>query len=179
MALFDWKNNEAGNTKVSASNLNLAQQKMVDTIYSVGSIYKSFDNTNPSEIFGGTWEAIKCSDLLETGLTSSNDLYRLYSDGYVEIRGARAIPNLQANTGHDESIDLGFGVIDGLGVRGVFSEGGSNWANANLKISKGTNSIQISVWNNMTTTTENIVVDFTASGYVTNRTPIYAWKRTA
>lgn len=41
-------------------------------IYPVGSIYLSVNNTNPSTLFGGTWEQIKDKFLLASGDTYSN-----------------------------------------------------------------------------------------------------------
>lgn len=39
----------------------------VDLIYPVGSIYMSVNNTNPSTLFGGTWEQLKDKFLLSAG----------------------------------------------------------------------------------------------------------------
>lgn len=38
------------------SNYNLNKQEILNYIYPVGSIYLSVSNTNPSTLFGGTWE---------------------------------------------------------------------------------------------------------------------------
>lgn len=43
-----------------------------DLIYPVGSIYMSVNSTNPSTLFGGTWEQIKDKFLLSCGDTYSN-----------------------------------------------------------------------------------------------------------
>lgn len=42
---------------------------IVDLIYPVGSIYMSVNNTNPSVLFGGTWEQLKDKFLLASGDT--------------------------------------------------------------------------------------------------------------
>ena len=44
----------------------------VDLIYPVGSIYMSVNNTNPSVLFGGTWEQIEDTFLLASGSNYSN-----------------------------------------------------------------------------------------------------------
>ena len=46
--------------------------ELADLIYPVGSIYISTNNTNPSLLFGGTWERIKDKFLLASGDTYSN-----------------------------------------------------------------------------------------------------------
>lgn len=44
----------------------------LNAIYPIGSIYMSVNSTNPSQIFGGTWEQIKDRFLLACGNTYSN-----------------------------------------------------------------------------------------------------------
>ena len=67
MGLFNWKNGQDGKTPINATNLNLAQQQLVDTIYPVGSVYISVNATDPKNLFGGTWERIKDTFLLGAG----------------------------------------------------------------------------------------------------------------
>lgn len=48
-------------TPVSAENMNKIENQLkalTDAIYPVGSIYMSMSSTNPSILFGGTWERI-------------------------------------------------------------------------------------------------------------------------
>lgn len=45
---------------------------VVDLVYPIGSIYMSVNSTNPSTIFGGTWEQIKGRFLLGTGSPDAN-----------------------------------------------------------------------------------------------------------
>ena len=54
--------------KLSNSNIKLS----ADLIYPVGSIYMSVNSTNPSTLFGGTWEQIKDKFLLSCGDTYAN-----------------------------------------------------------------------------------------------------------
>lgn len=54
--------------KLSNTNIKLS----ADLIYPVGSIYMSVNSTNPSTLFGGTWEQIKDKFLLSCGDTYAN-----------------------------------------------------------------------------------------------------------
>lgn len=66
MALFNWKNDEEGDTPLSASNLNKAQQMLLDEaggvidraiiekIYPVGSIIMNVNNINPGDYIPNT-----------------------------------------------------------------------------------------------------------------------------
>ncbi len=47
-----------------SGNTTWSSKKIVDMIHPIGSVYMSFLNTNPSNIFGGTWEAIEGRFLL-------------------------------------------------------------------------------------------------------------------
>lgn len=49
-----------GATKVDLGEVSVSidVQSMIDLVYPVGCIYQSFNPTNPSELFGGTWEQI-------------------------------------------------------------------------------------------------------------------------
>ena len=48
------------------------KKEIRDLIYPVGSIYMSINNTNPSTLFGGTWEQLKDRFLLGAGTTYTN-----------------------------------------------------------------------------------------------------------
>ena len=56
----------------SAINTKLGQVTTLDQVYPVGSIYMSVNNTNPSTLFGGTWEQLKDRFLLGAGDSYSN-----------------------------------------------------------------------------------------------------------
>ena len=84
MKKINFKNN--GQPAINDTNLNLMQDNienelnakvntsdLIDLIYPVGSIYMSVNSTNPSVLFGGTWEQIKGRFLLGTGSLESNN----------------------------------------------------------------------------------------------------------
>lgn len=57
---------------ITATNQNISGNANIDSIYPIGSIYMSVSNTNPSTLFGGTWEQIKDKFLLACGDTYTN-----------------------------------------------------------------------------------------------------------
>lgn len=69
-------NKDSTNTTVPSSK---AVYDFINTIYPVGSIYMSVNATNPSVLFGGTWEQIK-----DTFLLSAGDKYAAGSTGGEE-----------------------------------------------------------------------------------------------
>lgn len=54
------------------TNVETAINDIVNTIYPVGSIYMSINDTNPSTLFGGKWEQLKDRFLLGAGDTYTN-----------------------------------------------------------------------------------------------------------
>ncbi len=73
----------------------------LNSIYPVGSIYMSMNNTNPSEYFGGTWEAIEGQFLIganstyKAGISGGSATHTHGSGGlYAALEAAQgAIPN--------------------------------------------------------------------------------------
>lgn len=59
-------------TPLAHTHLSSDVTDLIDVIYPVGSIYMSVNSTNPSVLFGGTWEQIKDTFLLATGDTYAN-----------------------------------------------------------------------------------------------------------
>ncbi len=57
-----------GNLTVnSITTLEVNSENILDNVYPIGSIYMSVNSTNPSLLFGGTWEQIKDRFLLSAG----------------------------------------------------------------------------------------------------------------
>ena len=54
----------------------------LNAIYPIGSIYMSVNSTNPSQLFGGTWEQIKdrfllaCGDTYQNGSIGGSDTHK-------------------------------------------------------------------------------------------------------
>lgn len=62
-----------GNLSVNSITTNsINSQAITSAVYPVGSIYLSINSTNPSTLFGGTWEQIKDKFLLACGDTYTN-----------------------------------------------------------------------------------------------------------
>lgn len=61
-------------TKANSNHTHTSNQvtDLINTIYPVGSIYMSVNSTNPSTLFGGTWEQIEDKFLLASGTSYSN-----------------------------------------------------------------------------------------------------------
>ena len=84
----NWENLPSTKTPVNADNLNKMVEKsdLLNLIYPVGSIYMSINSTNPSNLFGGTWEQIKdrfllaCGDTYKNGATGGEATHTLTID---------------------------------------------------------------------------------------------------
>lgn len=87
-----------------------------DMIYPVGSIYMSVNSTNPSTLFGGTWEQIKdkfllsCGDTYANGSTGGEETHTLTVD---------ELPK------HDHSIRLTWQETVGTGVQATITRDSS------------------------------------------------------
>lgn len=52
---------------ISGVKDNKSLEKLLDFIYPIGAIYMSVNNTDPSNLFGGTWEKLENKFLLGSG----------------------------------------------------------------------------------------------------------------
>lgn len=65
---------------------NTSGKELIDCIFPVGAIYISVNSTNPSSLFGGTWEQIKdrfllgCGDKYSAGSTGGAETHTLTID---------------------------------------------------------------------------------------------------
>ena len=60
------------NIAALSNQISNIKSTIFDDIYPVGSIYMSVNNTNPSNLFGGTWTQLKDRFLLGAGSTYTN-----------------------------------------------------------------------------------------------------------
>jgi len=172
--MFEWTTE----TPLSTGNFNEAQQKIVDVIYPIGSIYKSTNNVNPSEILGGTWEETTSRDLIEKG-TSNGIEYFKYSDGYCEMQGSATIDEVEAISLGSAEIELPFSIVSNMKLSLSMTGGGSGWADAGYQITKNSNQkIAINVWNSSSGKIASTMYDWRATGYIQDPT-LFAWKRVA
>lgn len=65
-------NMSVGGSASVTGNMQVTGKVTASNIYPVGSIYMSVNSTNPSTLFGGTWEQIKGRFLLAAGTPSAN-----------------------------------------------------------------------------------------------------------
>ena len=80
VSTFKNKQNALNSSQLAAVNSGITQSLVstfnqkptLDMIYPVGSIYMSVNSTNPSTLFGGTWEQIKDRFLLSAGDNYAN-----------------------------------------------------------------------------------------------------------
>lgn len=152
---------------------------VVDLVYPIGSIYMSVNSTNPSAIFGGTWEQIKGRFLLGTGVPDANtDSFfgamsgTTYNAG-VGSTGGQDYHTLTTNEmpshRHERVRDL-------LNNQ-ILGETGGNYSNVTgLTYNTGK-------YIYTDTTHNNVVTDYTGGGQAHNNMPpyfaVYIWKRTA
>ena len=73
-----------GNLTVNSINTNnIVGTGLLNYVYPVGSIYISVSSTNPSTLFGGTWEQLKdrfllgCGDTYQNGVTGGEATHTL------------------------------------------------------------------------------------------------------
>lgn len=103
----------------------------VDQIYPVGSIYMSVNSTNPSLLFGGTWEAINDRFLLAAGTnylagsTGGQSSVALTTDNLPShTHGSRELIgtiNLRRPTGNGDTVSSPSGIITKSNASATFS----------------------------------------------------------
>ena len=116
------KNNTAGTINVQGI-VNEKLKKYLATIYPVGSVYISVSETDPKELFGGTWERIKDRFLLSAG-----DTYKAGSTG-GEATHKLTVNEMPSHT-HKAYQVANATISAGTGKNILFA--GENWAQGTI-----------------------------------------------
>lgn len=179
-------------TKANSNHTHTSNQvtDLINTIYPVGSIYMSVNSTNPSVLFGGTWEQIKDTFLLATGDTYANGstggeathtLTENEMPSHTHIQDSHNhTQNAHNHTQNPHSHTIGSltrYVVNGKAVAAV-GDGYGNTQNYKTGDTTATNKEATATNNPQTATNQN-----TGGGQAHNNMPPYLavniWKRTA
>jgi len=180
-------NNKLNNTFASI------QESVLSVAYPIGSIYLSVNSTNPSTLFGGTWEAIQDKFLLSAGTiysagtTGGEATHTLTTEEMPIHKHDNSISVTGSQTSHNHSLLSGSGKTTnaaGLGYSYCYAVGGpdndssSRWyQNSTPKdgtaiVSSSTPAVNI---------TSSISNENAGSGQAHNNMPpyltVYMWKR--
>ena len=157
-------------------------QQFSKTLYPVGSIYLSVNNTNPSTLFGGIWEQLKDRFLLGAGST--------YANGST---GGAATVTLQSSQipAHNHSATFSSGKAASAGnhthTLGADYDGGGGSTYATIHKAATGAQRMVGATSNTGAHTHNVTgtvsVQNTGGGASHNNMPpyltVYMWKRTA
>lgn len=139
---------------------DLIKETVLNYMYPVGSYYWSSNDTNPSELFGGTWEQVKDKFILAAGNTYN-----------VGTQGGRSSVQLVANIGavDDDLTTLG----DWVSSASAYQQ--NNIANYSFRYD--------TMFSASKATYSTVVTDINSANTSTNIMPpyevAYCWKRTA
>ena len=160
-----------------------SQTATLSQVYPVGSIYMSVNSTNPSTLFGGTWEQLKNRFLIGAGGTYSNGatggLTNHTPSGTVTVDKHTLTVNEIPSHNHEQN-DWTWTVSAGFNSGNYYVNGGVSNQNA-------------SIYNDKKSTERNYVTNTgggqghnhtaTFTGTMQNTMPpylaVYMWKRTA
>ena len=167
--------------------------RLIDSIYPIGSIYLSVNSTNPSTLFGGTWEAIQDKFLLSAGTiysagtTGGEATHTLTTeempihkhDNYISVTGSQTSHNHSLLSGSGKTTNAaGLGYSYCYAVGGPDNDSSSRWyQNSTPKegtaiVSSSTPAVNI---------TSSISNENAGSGQAHNNMPpyltVYMWKR--
>lgn len=174
----------SGDTPLSAFNLNKMQDnietaisKVIDIIYPVGSIYISVNSTNPSTLFGGTWEAFSTGRTL-VGIDTSQSEFNTIEKTGGEKTHTQTIEEMPSHTHIQNSHSHGE-IVDNDGYRVTYAGGNT----ANYRVLNQTSQGNASGSWKMSTSETTATNQSTGGGqpfnimqpYIT----VYMWKRTA
>lgn len=159
----------------------LTQAQIIDLIYPVGSPYISFNNTNPSTLFGGTWEQIKDCFLLAAG-----DTYTAGSTGGSADAVVVSHNHTQAAHSHypNKGSNYGFATYElgsGIGRVKVSTSSGTRyaWVGASGASSADASGINWSAYTDSKTPAINSTGEDGTGKNMPPYLTVYMWKRTA
>lgn len=112
MGKFIFEDLPSTKTPINANNLNDMQDRLIDLIYPIGSIFMSTNSANPSSYLIGTWEQIK-----DTFLLSAGDIYEGGSTG-GEAEHTLTVDEMPSHN-HSFARWRGSGTADWGGVFGI------------------------------------------------------------
>ena len=147
----------------------------LDKIYPVGSIYMSMDETNPTDLFGGTWERIEDKFLLASGTTYGANTTGGSADAVlVSHNHTGTTGKMNQNAEHSHALGYDYAASTGAGT-GMHIVKFSGYNTAYYR-ARGTESTNTDHTHNFTTSTQG------ESGVGKNMPPymtVYVWKRVA
>ena len=100
--------------------LHKVENNILDKTYPVGSIYMSISNTNPSELFGGTWLAWG-SGRVPVGVNTSDSNFNTIEKTGGEATVALTVAQLPSHN-HNIGVTADSGIV-GLHIEGVAGSG--------------------------------------------------------
>ena len=163
-----WWNKTSFNIETS---LNINKKSILDLTYPVGSIYMSINSTEPSNLFGGSWEQIKGRFLLGTGIPDAN------TDNYFGDMSGWSWNAGVGTTGGQDYHRLTTDEIPPHGHSGLFYAGNDKAISMNT----GGNGYSIKWETNGSGIYNEIYTGYTGNGAVHNNMPpyfsVYIWKR--
>ena len=161
------------------SSINTRVTNIENQIYPVGSIYISVSNTNPSTLFGGTWESYASGRTLVGINTSDSDFNTIGKTG--------------GNKTHQHLYGLQYGgyfrdtIIEGNSNAGLLNYsdssnfsvtgGGTSVGSLSMAINGGTTSSYVSA--NVNVAHYRITANTSATSNLQPYITVYMWKRTA
>jgi hypothetical protein len=147
---------DAGRRLNEKIDKGINKEQLLDMVYPIGSLYMSMNETNPSELFGGSWERIK-------------DRF-IYANGDTTTSGT-----LGGSTTHNHGLGAGFAALNvgGGGIQYYEKEVGAWGTNAAINLATSYQSYQTKSWGvGLGGSTDNANI---MPPYIT----AYVWKRTA
>lgn len=174
----------SGNTPLSAFNLNKMQnnietaiENIIDVIYPIGSIYISVNSTNPSILFGGTWEAFATGRTLVGVDTTDTDFNTVEKTG-GEKTHTQTIAEMPSHT-HIQNPHNHDDILDNNGNRITYTSGSTEEFRVFHQDRIGEASASWKMQTSETTATNQNTGGGQPFNIMQPYVTVYMWKRTA